>query len=186
MGAIFAPLATMGMSAAPPTLAGAASGVLNTGRQLGATLGGAITGAVLATQLATGLHTRALAAAATLPAPARQPFVAGFTRAAQAGLQVGRGQAGARIPPGTPAGLATRLERLIHDVFANAYVAAMHPALALSVAILIAGAAACLLLRRTPAASTPPGSSRPAGQAPTAVPTPLPVTPAVASNQITE
>jgi MFS family permease len=102
MGAIFAPLATMGMSAAPPALAGAASGVLNTGRQLGATLGGAISGAVLATQLATSLHARALAAARTLPAGARQPFVNGFTRAAHTGLQVGRGQAGARIPAGTP------------------------------------------------------------------------------------
>jgi EmrB/QacA subfamily drug resistance transporter len=144
MGAIFAPLATMGMSAAPPALAGAASGVLNTGRQLGATLGGAISGAVLATQLATGLHARALAAARTLPAGARQPFVNGFTRAAHTGLQVGRGQAGARIP----AALAPRLEYLIHDVFARAYITAMHPTLAISVALLIAGALGCLLLRR--------------------------------------
>jgi len=148
MGAIFAPLATMGMSAAPPALAGAASGVLNTGRQLGATLGGAISGAVLATQLATGLHSRALAAARTLPAGARQPFVNGFTRAAHTGLQVGRGQAGARIPADTPAALGPRLEQLAHDVFAGAYIAAMHPTLAISVALLIAGALGCLLLRR--------------------------------------
>ncbi len=151
MGAIFAPLATMGMRAAPPALAGAASGVLNTGRQLGATFGAAITGAVLASQLATGLHSRALAAARTLPTPVRQPFVAGFARAARAGLQVGRGQAGARIPPGTPAALVPRLEHLINDVFARAYIAAMHPALAISVAALLAGALGCLLLPRTPA-----------------------------------
>ncbi|HEY7359322.1 MAG TPA: DHA2 family efflux MFS transporter permease subunit, partial [Streptosporangiaceae bacterium] len=70
MGAIFAPLATEAMRAAPPRLAGAASGVLNTGRQLGGTLGGAITGAVLASQLTAAMHLRALAAARLLPAAA--------------------------------------------------------------------------------------------------------------------
>jgi len=151
MGAIFAPMITMGMRAAPPHLAGAASGVLNTGRQLGATLGGAVTGAVLASQLATGLRSRALAAASALPSPARQPFVAGFGRAARAGLQVGRGQAAARIPRDVPAALALRLAHLSHDVFARAYIAAMHSALALPVALLLAGALSCLLLRRSPA-----------------------------------
>jgi EmrB/QacA subfamily drug resistance transporter len=168
MGAIFAPLATMGMSAALPSLAGAASGVLNTGRQLGATLGGAITGAVLATQLATGLQARALTAAAVLPAPARQPFVAGFAAAARQGLQVGAGQATAPVPAGTPAALAREIGRLSHDVFANAYVAAMHPTLAVSVALLIAGALACLLLPRTPAPASeaPPQLPRSASEPP--------------------
>ena len=167
MGAIFAPQATMGMRAAPPALAGAASGVLNTGRQLGATLGGAITGAVLATQLAAGLQTRALAAAQTLPAAARHPFVAGFARAAHAGLQVGRGQAGTRVPAGTPAPLAHEAGRLAHDVFARAYVSAMHPALAISVAILLAGALGCLLLpsRGRPAAPPPQPAQSPGGAA---------------------
>jgi len=166
MGAIFAPLATMGMRAAPPALAGAASGVLNTGRQLGATVGGAITGAVLASQLAAGLHTRALAAARQLPGPARQPFVAGFARAAKAGLQVGRGQAAAHIPAGTPHGLVLELSRLDHDVFALAYVAAMRPALAPAVASLLAGALACALLLRRPARAPQPAQpAQPLGPA---------------------
>src|SRR6266542_1610683 len=54
MGAIFAPMITMGMQAAPPALAGAASGALNTARQLGAVLGGAVTGSILASQRAAG------------------------------------------------------------------------------------------------------------------------------------
>ena len=157
MGAIFAPQAAMGMSAAPPPLAGAASGVLNTSRQLGATLGGAIAGAVLATHLAASLQARALTAASALPAQARRPFVAGFTRAAHAGLQVGRGQAGTRIPAGTPAVLARELGRLTHDVFARAYITAMHPTLAISVALLIAGALGCLLLP-APRSPVPPPS----------------------------
>jgi EmrB/QacA subfamily drug resistance transporter len=149
MGAIFAPMTTMALRATPPALAGAASGVLNTGRQLGATFGGAIIGAVLAGQLAADLHARALTAARLLPATARRPFVDGFAAAARAGLQVGRGQARARIPRGTPAALAPRLRDLIQDVFARAYVAAMHPALAIPVALLLAGALACVLLRRS-------------------------------------
>jgi hypothetical protein len=114
--------------------------------------------------------------------------VAGFARAARAGLQVGRGQAGARIPASTPASLVPRLEHLTHDVFAGAYVTAMHPTLALSVAILIGGAAACLLLRRTPAAGTPGAHAasplrQAASAAPAAASAPIPAT---TGNQITE
>ena len=164
MGAIFAPLATEAMRAAPPRLAGAASGVLNTGRQLGGTLGGAITGAVLATQLTTAMHTRALADSRLLPAAARSAFVGGFSRAARSGPQVGRGQLAASLPHGTPAPLIPQLHRLNHDVFTHGYITAMHPTLAVSVAILLAAAAACLLLRRRPAPGT--DAAPPAGQAP--------------------
>jgi EmrB/QacA subfamily drug resistance transporter len=159
MGMIFAPVATTGMRAAPPELAGAASGVLNTGRQLGGTLGGAITGAVLATRLTSALQVRATAAARQLPAGVRAPFVAGFRHAAAGGLQVGRGQAAAAVPAGLPAALAARLHLLIHDVFVHGYLAAMRPTLAISVGLLLAGSAACLLLRRQ--RSTQPGE-RPA------------------------
>jgi len=173
MGAIFAPLATEAMRAAPPHLAGAASGVLNTGRQLGGTLGGAITGAVLASQLAAAMHLRAAADARFLPAAARPPFVAGFARAARSGLQVGRGQAVASPPRGTPAQLLPELGRLIRDVFAHSYITAMRPTLAISVAALLAGAAACLLLRRHPSAvpDTPPAAAtRPAAERVTTAP----------------
>jgi MFS family permease len=139
MGAIFAPLTTTGMRAVPTQLAGAASGALNTGRQLGGTIGGAVTGAVLATELTSALHERAAAAAAGLPGPARQPFVAGFARAASAGLQVGRGQAAARLPHGVPPGLVPRLDQLAHSVFVQSYLQAMRPTLIISVALLLAG-----------------------------------------------
>ncbi|MBV9383717.1 MAG: hypothetical protein JO242_24020 [Streptosporangiaceae bacterium] len=49
------------------------------------------------------------------------------------------------------------LQRLIGDVFGHAYVAAMRPTIAVSVGLLLAGAALCLLLRR-PAA--PPVSTQ--------------------------
>jgi MFS family permease len=171
MGAIFAPLATMAMRAAPPHVAGAASGVLNTGRQLGGALGAAITGAVLAAQLATAMQARARTDARLLPAAARPDFVHGFSSASRSGLQIGRGQSAASVPPGTPAPLVPQLQRLIHDVFAHGYIAAMRPTLAIPVALLLAGAVACLLLRRHPAAATdaPPADESPqAAQAPVA------------------
>ncbi len=161
MGMIFAPLATMGMRAAPPQLAGAASGVLNTGRQLGATLGGAISGAVLATTLTDAMHSRALSAARQLPQAARPGFLAGFAHSASSGLEVGRGQAAVQIPRGLPAALAARLEGIIHDVFVHGYLAAMRPTMALSIGLLLAGAMACLLLPRHPA----PGKAGARGQA---------------------
>jgi len=156
MGAIFAPVATTGMRAAPPELAGAASGALNTGRQLGGTIGGAVTGAVLATRLSSALQARAVAAAASLPPAARHPFVAGFSRAASAGLQVGRGQAAEQLPRGVPAPLVPGLQQLAHDVFVHSYLQAMRPTFAISVLLLLAGAATCLLLRRHPA--SPPAT----------------------------
>ncbi len=161
MGMIFAPLATMGMRAAPPQLAGAASGVLNTGRQLGATLGGAISGAVLATTLTDAMHSRALSAARQLPQAARPGFLAGFAHSASSGLEVGRGQTAVQIPRGLPAALAARLEGIIHDVFVHGYLAAMRPTMALSIGLLLAGAMACLLLPRHPA----PGKAGARGQA---------------------
>jgi hypothetical protein len=70
-------LATEAMRVAPARFAGAASGVLNTGRQLGGTLGGAVTGAVLAAQLASAMRVRALADARVLPRAARPGSSAG-------------------------------------------------------------------------------------------------------------
>jgi EmrB/QacA subfamily drug resistance transporter len=147
MGAIFAPLATEAMRAVPMAAAGAASGILNTARQFGATLGGAVTGAVLASRLASAMRANAFADAGQLPAGARAGFVGGFSHAA-AGLQVGRGQSVAQVPPGTPAGDVSRVQLLINDVFTHGYLTAMRPTLAVSVGVLVVGAFICLLLRR--------------------------------------
>jgi EmrB/QacA subfamily drug resistance transporter len=158
MGAIFAPLATMAMHAAPQHQAGAASGVVNTSRQLGGTLGGAVAGAVLAGKLASALPARAAAAARGLPAAVRGPFVASFSAAARAGLQVGRGQVSARPPAGTSPSLALHLQEVIHEVFAGSYIEAMRWALGVPVAILVVGTLACLTMRREPAHASTAGS----------------------------
>jgi EmrB/QacA subfamily drug resistance transporter len=132
MGAIFAPLSTEAMRAAPVRLAGAASGVLNTGRQLGATIGAAVAGAVLANRLTAQLRERGM------------PLPTG------AGLQVGHGQSGVALP--ATADAATRAR--VQDVYAHAFVAALRSALAVPVVVLLAGAALALLLR----ANRPPAT----------------------------
>lgn len=161
MGAIFAPLATEVMRAAPPQYAGAASGVLNTARQLGATFGGAVTGAVLANRLTAAMHTRAVHDSTALPAAARPRFTGAFSHAAAGGLQVGRGQFVSQVPSGTPSSLAGQVRQLIDDVFTHGYVTALRPTLAVSVAVLLAGAALCLLLRRRPAVPPEPVTAEP-------------------------
>ncbi|HET6548010.1 MAG TPA: DHA2 family efflux MFS transporter permease subunit, partial [Solirubrobacter sp.] len=61
VSAVFVPLFALAMGEVPPSLAGAASGVLNTTRQLGSVFGGAAVGALLQHELAADLHDEATA-----------------------------------------------------------------------------------------------------------------------------
>lgn len=147
MGCMIAPIMTVAMHEIRPAMAGAASGLLNTSRQIGAVIGAAVIGAVLQNQLATAMHDQAVTASTQLPAALRQRFVDGFASAAKGGFEVGRGQSGgAQVPAGVPPQLAHQLQLLIHDVFVNAFVTAMRPTLFVPVAGFILGAAACALI----------------------------------------
>ena len=146
LGLVFAPMTTIAMRDIKPAMAGAASGVLNTTRQLGAVIGAAVVGAVLQNQLATALHDQALTAATHLPAAFQQPFVNGFAQAAKSGLQVGRGQTGASLPANLPPGVVGTVQRLVHDVFVNGYVIAMRPTVGVAVAVLAVASVSCLFV----------------------------------------
>ena len=146
LGLVFAPMTTVAMRDIRPHMAGAASGVLNTTRQLGAVIGAAAVGAVLQNQLAVALHTQAVAAATHLPAAFQQPFVDGFAQAAKSGLQVGRGQTGASLPANLPPAVIGTVQRLVHDVFVNGYVIAMRPTVGVAVAVLAVASLTCLLV----------------------------------------
>jgi EmrB/QacA subfamily drug resistance transporter len=150
LGCIIAPLMTEAMREVPPVLTGAASGTLNTSRQVGAAIGAAVIGgAVLQHQLASALHDRAVSAAAHLPPHVRQGFITGFAGVARGGLEVGRGQSGgAHLPAGLPPHAAQLAQRLGHDVFVHAYAAAMRPTLAVAAAGLLLGALSCGLIAR--------------------------------------
>ncbi len=150
MGCTFAPMTTVAMRTIEPRMAGAASGVFNTTRQVGGVLGSAVVGAVLQNRLATSFHDQALAAAGQLPPPVRQPFIQAFDHAAAGGFSLGRGQNGAAFqpPPGVPPQVAAQVARVAHDVFVNGYVNAMRPTLAVPVAVLLLSALSCAFIQR--------------------------------------
>ena len=167
MGCVIAPLTTEALRQVPPLLAGAASGMLNTSRQLGSAAGLAVMGAVLQSQLVSAMRDRASIDAAQLPAPFRQSFIDGFARAGTSGLEVGRGQSGGgQAPSGMPPQAAEQVQRLLHDVFASGYTNAMRPTLAVAVATLLLGAASCVLIAqnvRRPSAAVQEREPRHAG-----------------------
>lgn len=89
IGCVFGPMVTVAMYNVEPAMAGAASGVLNTIRQVGTVFGSAAVGAVLQNRLAVSLQDEAAERAAGLPADVRGPFLAGFRDAARSGQEAG-------------------------------------------------------------------------------------------------
>ena len=148
MGMTFAPMTTVAMRNISPEMAGAASGVFNTTRQLGGVLGSAIVGAVLQNQLAQHLRDEAVRRSTALPAPLRGPFVDAFASAAKNGFQVGRSQVGAAVPGGLPPQLAHQLQAIAHDVFVYGYLDAMRVTLVVPILAIALGAISCLAVRR--------------------------------------
>jgi EmrB/QacA subfamily drug resistance transporter len=150
MGCTFAPTLTVAMRRIDPRQAGAASGVLNTMRQLGAALGSAVVGAVLQAQLATQLREEALRQSVALPEAYRSRFVGWFSNAAGSGLEVGPAQTagGPSLPQGVPPDVVVSARRLARVVFDEAYLRAMRPSLVLPLVVLLLSAATTLLLQR--------------------------------------
>ncbi len=153
MGMTFAPMTTVAMRNISPRIAGAASGVLNTIRQLGAAIGSAVVGAILQNRLAITLHDEAVSHAAALPAAFRSQFIAAFSSVASNGFEIGTGENGAKLPAGIPPAAAHQLTVLAHEVFVSAYIDAMKSTFILPVAFLAVTAATTLLIRRTPRAA---------------------------------
>jgi EmrB/QacA subfamily drug resistance transporter len=148
MGCIFAPMVTVAMRNIDPRMAGAASGVLNTVRQVGLVIGTAAVGALLQNQLVSSMTSQARARAGALPAPLRGSFVSGIKHAGGNGIQVGAGQnGGLKLPPGLPARLVAELARIGHEVFTFGYVNALRSTMLLPIILLAVGAVSCFLLQ---------------------------------------
>lgn len=154
LGCTFAPLQTIAMRNIEPRMAGAASGLINTTRQLGAVIGSAAVGALLQTQLTTQLKTSAQANAAALPEQFRSQFVSGFSDAASKGLEVGAGQTGVRLPEGIPAQIRPTIIEIATNTFHQAFTAAMRNTLVLPL-VLLGLAGLCVLLVRRQRADAP-------------------------------
>jgi EmrB/QacA subfamily drug resistance transporter len=148
IGMTFAPMTTVAMRNISPSVAGSASAVLNTIRQLGAAVGSAVVGALLQNRLATTLHDQAVAQSGVLPAGFRSQFVAAFSNVSSKGFEIGTGQTGASLPAGIPPAVAQQLATLAHNVFVAAYIDAMKQTFVLSIAVLLLTALSTLLIRR--------------------------------------
>jgi EmrB/QacA subfamily drug resistance transporter len=160
MGMTFAPMTTVAMRNIQPRIAGAASGVLNTIRQLGAAIGSAVVGAVLQNQLATSLHNQAVAQSESLPAAFRDRFIAAFSSVSSTGFQIGTGENGAQLPAGIPAAVAHLLTTLAHNVFVTAYIDAMKATLAVPIAFLFFTALTTVFIKQQPRAAQPQAAER--------------------------
>jgi len=149
MGMVFSPMATVAMRNVSPAMAGAASGVYNSIRQMGSVIGSSVVGAILQSKLAEALTVRASSASTQLPPDLRQPFLQSLRQLTGGGLEVGPAQiASIPLPPGTPPDLAQQVQQLFHSVFANAFVDAVKPSLVAPVILILVGAASTLFIER--------------------------------------
>jgi EmrB/QacA subfamily drug resistance transporter len=161
IGMTFAPMTTVAMRNIEPRVAGSASAVLNTIRQLGAAIGSSVIGALLQNRLATTLHDQAVSHSASLPEQFRAQFVAAFTNVSSKGFQIGTGESGAQLPAGLPPAVAHQLSAIAHDVFVSGYIDAMKQTFILPIAFLVFTALTTVLIKRRPrAAAVQPAEER--------------------------
>ncbi|MGW2628793.1 MFS transporter [Streptomyces chattanoogensis] len=148
-GATFAPLQQATMDGVDPQLAGAASGVSSTIRQIGGVLGTAVLGALLSARLSSTLRSQAEKRAGELPENLRAQFISDSAAAAQH-----------YSPPAPPGGLnpatAGLYERVTADTFATGFVDAMRTTLVACAMVLVAAALFCFLFspRKKPMAES--------------------------------
>ncbi|MGC0418089.1 hypothetical protein [Embleya sp. AB8] len=145
----------------PDGAAGAASGVLNTIRQIGTVFGSAAIGAIVQNRLAASIHDEASTRAGELPDDVRGSFLTALHDAAAGGREVGAGRNGTSVhaPTGTPPDLADRFAHAATSAFDHGVVHAMRLTLVLPIAVIAIGAAACLLVRRPGAGGTIAGEA---------------------------
>ncbi|MFK4189411.1 DHA2 family efflux MFS transporter permease subunit [Streptomyces sparsogenes] len=137
-GATFAPLQQATMDGVDPRLAGAASGVSSTTRQIGGVLGTAVLGVLLSARLSSTLRGEAEKRAGRLPEALRARFVDDSAAAGQRFRPL-------PVPDGlSPA--ATRLyERLTEDAFAAGFAGAMRTILVGCAVVLVVATGFCSL-----------------------------------------
>ncbi len=148
LGMTFAPMTTVAMRNIEPRVAGSASAVLNTIRQLGAAVGSAVIGAILQNQLATTLHNQAVSHATALPSSFRDQFIAAFSSVSSKGFEIGTGESGAKLPSNIPPAVAHQLAAVAHDVFVSAYIEAMHATFIVPIVFLALTALTTTLIKR--------------------------------------
>jgi EmrB/QacA subfamily drug resistance transporter len=153
-GCVFAPMSNITMRAVEPRLAGTASGIFNTSRQVGGVLGSAAIGVLLQARISASMGTEAAEAAKTLPPEYRADFVESLSHAANSANEL-NDRVGAAVPARLPPGVAEQLGRLAEQVVHDGLTDATRATMVLPVVVLLIGALAATLMRRTPATGTP-------------------------------
>jgi EmrB/QacA subfamily drug resistance transporter len=165
LGLTFAPLQTIAMHNVQPRMAGAASGMINTVRQLGAVIGSAAVGAVLQVQLVEHLRESARQHASALPPQFRDEFVTRFG-ASGGSLHVGAGQSAVNLPADLPEQARQTISAVARQTFAEGFTGAMKAALILPLVVLAVAAVACLFVKQEPRQSGQPAAGHPDAEAP--------------------
>jgi EmrB/QacA subfamily drug resistance transporter len=149
LGMTFAPLQTVAMRNVQPRMAGAASGLINTTRQLGGVVGSAAVGALLQAQLADKLKASAASNVAQLPPnvppQVKSSVLEGFSHAS-GDLQVGTGQNGISLS-GVPAAFRDVVGRLVKTIFDEGFTNAMRVTLWLPIVVMGVAALTILLVK---------------------------------------
>lgn len=148
-GLAFPPSVAEAMRSAPAEQAAAASGMVNTARQVGGAFGAAVAGAVLLMRLAANMHAGAVATAGQFPAAIRANYVNAFGAALKQGLEVQSSEgSGFHVAGVSNTYLQTKIVPVALNIFVRAYMSAMLDTLLVVIGVLLLGVLAALFMRR--------------------------------------
>ena len=157
IGCIFSPMSNLTMASVEPKLAGTASGIFNTSRQVGGVLGSAAIGVLLQAQITSSIADEATKAAAQLPEQYRAPFTEGIANAAAGTGEFGS-TGGPSPMPGLPADIAAQAGKLATDAVHSGLTDAARVTMVLPMVVLLLGVISAAMLKRV----TPRWESKPA------------------------
>jgi EmrB/QacA subfamily drug resistance transporter len=150
LGMTFAPLQTVAMRNIQPRMAGAASGFINTTRQLGGVIGSAAVGALLQSQLKVALADSAQKNVATMPVNVPQQIKDGLVSAfshVSGDLEIGAGKTGID-PKQIPEQFRAVVGATAKKIFDEGFTDAMRHTLWLPIAVMGLAAVSILFVRR--------------------------------------
>jgi len=146
-GFVFAPMSNIAMRSVEPMLAGTASGIFNTSRQVGGVLGSAAIGVLLQARISASMGDEAVEAAKALPQQYQADFVDSLSHAANSANEL-NDRVGAAIPADLPQSVAVRIQELAAQVVHDGLTDAAREAMLLPIGVLLIGAVAALMMRR--------------------------------------
>ncbi|MEU5692074.1 DHA2 family efflux MFS transporter permease subunit [Actinosynnema sp. NPDC020468] len=154
IGCIFSPMSNLTMNAVEPRLAGTASGIFNTARQVGGVLGSAAIGVLLQARISTSVTQHVTDAATQLPEQYRAPFIEGVAKAAAGAGEFGTSGSETALA-GLPADVAAQAGRLASAAVQAGLTDAARVTLILPIVVLLLGIISAAMLRRVTPRPTP-------------------------------